>query len=94
LETKAGFLKANAKSTYGLNFQGASFHQMDIKPPEDLGPFRICQIVSRIREYDPELYAELLPPIDLTKEQRLKVLDNLLLDHPHVYCTFFTKVNR
>lgn len=64
---------------------------MEIKLPEDLEDYKVHQIVSEIRDTDPVMYSELLPVLALTKSQKLKILDNMLMEHPYVYSRFVKK---
>jgi hypothetical protein len=62
---------------------------MEINLPEELSAQRVHEIVTQIKVTRPTLYAELLPVLNLTEKQKLKILDNMLMDHPHIYSSFF-----
>jgi len=62
---------------------------MEISVPEELCPQKVYDIVGAIQTKHPKIFAELVDLKHLTSMQKLRILDNLLMDHPDLYCSFF-----
>lgn len=62
---------------------------MEIALPEELTREQIHLLVSEIQAKHPKVFAELIDLKFVTAVQKLKILDNMLMDHPDLYCSFF-----
>lgn len=64
---------------------------MELALPEELTREQIHLIVCEIQAKHPAIFAELVDLKFVTAIQKLKILDNMLMDHPDLYCSFFTQ---
>lgn len=62
---------------------------MELAMPEELSHEQIHNLVVKIKEKHPLVFAEIVDVYKLGSFQKLLILDNLLMDHPDLYCTFF-----
>lgn len=65
---------------------------MYIDLPEDLTPNQLVKFVNLIKSSNPRLYGELLATSDLLLFQKLKILDNMLMDHPDLYANYLQQI--
>lgn len=62
---------------------------MELAIPEELSHEQIHNLVVMIKERHPRVFAEIVDIGKLGSFQKLLILDNLLMDHPDLYCSFF-----
>jgi predicted Zn-dependent protease with MMP-like domain len=62
---------------------------MHIDLPEELSAEKVHNIVAEIQEKHPKVFAELVNIQKLAHFQKLAILDELLMEHPDLYCGFF-----
>lgn len=63
---------------------------MNLALPEELTREQIHLLVCEIQAKHPKVFADLVDLKYVTAVQKLKILDNMLMDHPDLYCSFFT----
>jgi len=62
---------------------------MEIVLPEELTRQEIHAICCEIQRRYPKVFAELIDLKYVSASHKLKILDNMLMDHPDLYCQFF-----
>ena len=62
---------------------------MDLVLPEELTQSETHFICCAIKEKHPKIFAELVDVKFMAASQKFKILDNLLMEHPDLYCQFF-----
>ena len=64
---------------------------MKIDLPEDLSWEQVHRVVKNIKDVNPALFCSLVDIKSLTHNQKMKILDNMLMDHPDLYAGHFTQ---
>ena len=62
---------------------------MELALPEELSNEQIHTLVSDLKDRHPKVFADCIDIFKISSLQKLLILDNLLMDHPDLYCTFF-----
>jgi len=64
---------------------------MDLALPEELTREQIHLLCCEIQAKHPKVFAELVDLKGVPASQKLKILDTMLMDHPDLYCSFFSQ---
>jgi len=62
---------------------------MQLALPEELSKAQVHSIVSELKDNYPKVFADCVDVFKMTPFQKLKVLDNVLMDHAELYYVFF-----
>lgn len=62
---------------------------MELALPEELSTDQIHNIVTELKDRHPKVFADCVDIFKISTLQKLLILDNMLMDHPDLYCTFF-----
>lgn len=64
---------------------------MELALPEEMTRAEIHTICCEIKRRHPKIFGELVDLTYVSPTQKLKILDNLLMDHPDLYCRLFNE---
>jgi hypothetical protein len=65
---------------------------MNVDTPEKLTWEQAHIVVSKIKDTNPELFAELVDMKYFSHKHKMKILDNMLMEHPDLYIRYFTQI--